>query len=207
MSSEQNQRQYWDVYIPVSRNLKRIGTGSGREEKLAVGTDSIRSIWNQLPPVAYDLSKPELWSFDVYPTELAVGVGGMLAMVHGEFDESNEMAGKVLKRSFDRTFTLCRAADGSVKVANDMFVIRSYGGSHSWRPEAIEPVNSDVTSAPEDDQIKQQKCQLFSEKSGLTLQYSEWCLVETGWDLESAWVSFQTAKVCLLQSVGPVHNF
>lgn len=127
-------RQYWDDYIPVSRNLKRMRDTAGESiERLATGPEEIKAIWDKLPATRHTLDDPSLWSLDMWPTPVRPGIDGLIIMVHGEFEEANKLSGNVMKRSFDRTFTIVPVGNGEVKVANDMLVIRSYSGAEGWK--------------------------------------------------------------------------
>jgi nuclear RNA export factor len=188
---QQNVRQYWDGYIPKSRNLKRVAHLKGRIERLAAGTNEIGKLWNELPTIRYNLANDKLWSFDVWPIEITTGVMGIICVVHAEFEELNMVDNeeKVVKRSFDRTFTLHPDARGEVKVGNDALVVRAYGGCNSWKEEEMAEVM---------EENKQKMCAEIMKQTGLRLDWAKLCLEETGWDMDKAWQAFLEAKVCFL---------
>jgi nuclear RNA export factor len=207
--------QHWEIYLPRSRNMMRVREPGGLIERLAQGPEEIRKLWDSLPRTQHNMDILELWSFDIFPVEISVGVNGLLATVHSEYDEINTSVnsgnGGVIKRSFDRSFTLVTDATGGVKVASDMIVVRGYSGATAWRVNStIEPfINNEqpavqpavqtmvqpvVTAEPTMEE-EQRKCQMLSEKTGLNLKYAEMCLVDTNWDLASAWDAFMWAKV------------
>ncbi|KAH8148245.1 uncharacterized protein LAJ45_07697 [Morchella importuna] len=150
VEAQQNTRQWWDPWIPISRNLKRNHSSGFMSARVFTGPDAIGHIWGEIPSFRHNLGNEELWSFDVWPIEVlgagGIMVGGIMCCVHGEFEESN--GDKFMKRSFDRTFILRPDANGAVKVGNDILVVRSYGGFESWKeePEAPVPVQAPMAA-------------------------------------------------------------
>lgn len=200
-------RQWWDPYIPRSRNLVRVTHSNAVINRLFTGPEAIGRIWNELPPVRHNLGNEELWSFDVWPIEVVgvngIMVGGVMCCVHGEFDESN--SDHILKRSFDRTFILRPDANGAVKVGNDVLVLRAYGGFESWKQEepavpAVPPMvaaaGMDTQGMETEEQQRMAKCFEFAKKSGLKMEWAQLCLTETDWDLAQGWEAFVKANVC-----------
>lgn len=215
--SQQTARQYWDSYIPRSRNLVRITHSSAIMNRLFVGPRAIADVWNELPTVRHNLANEKLWSFDVWPHE-----NGMMACVHGEFEECNDDKGVIVKRSFDRTFVLRGGADGSVKVGSDLLVLRAYGGSEAWKDEPV-PVAAggmQMVAAPgmdmgqqqmvtqgmgqqqSEEQQKMTMCTEFARRSGLTMEFAQMCLSTVEWNLEKGWAAFVEANVCCFLTVG-----
>lgn len=203
VEAQQGERQYWDPYIPKSRNMKRIHDGAANIERLAHGPEEIRDLWNSLPETRHNLASQDLWSFDIFPAELVGGVSGLLATVHSEFEELNTAREGVIKRSFDRSFMLLVDGPGNVQVLSDLMTVRSYAGASAWKVGPIPPVP--LSAGPPAGEIapvdaaelaeRQRKCQMLAEKTGLNLNYAEMCLVDTNWELAAAWEAFMWAKV------------
>lgn len=149
------------------------------------------------------------------------GVGGLMIITHGKFEE--KIGTKIETRSFDRTFILGPGAAGSIRVLNDALTLRAFGGHDAWSPDnvaipqAIAPPAAVAPGAPApaqpaapegyglpgpgktDAQVQQeQMVTQLSEKSGMTLQFSEMALSSNGWNLESAWTNFEQLKVSYL---------
>lgn len=171
-------------------------------------------MWNSLPASKHDLSRQEIWNFETWPIQIGPELPGLLAVVHGEFEETLKNGGNI-KRSFDRTFTL-RPDGAGVKVLSDIFTVRSYSGHEAWKEQTQLPVPAAVPGANpaappastnqqqqgEDTmEQKQEKCRMLAEQSGLKLEWAEMCLVETKWDLVAAWEAFVAAKEA--GSLGP----
>jgi len=149
-----------------------------------------------------------LWAFDIFPVEVSPGVTGLLAMVHSEFEEMNSAmnsgSGGIIKRSFDRSFTLWLDGTVGVKVMSDMLVVRSYAGPAAWKidpattvaaPQPAQPAPANIVQqTPIDVEEKKRKCQMLGEKTGLNMKYAEMCLADTDWDLAKAWEAFMWAK-------------
>jgi len=172
--------------------------GASLINKLFIGTQKIRDAWQSLPRSKHDVSDSKLWVFDIWPVQglpdvnnplNLEGVGGLIATVHGEYEEVAE-GGKVpLKRSFDRTFTLAPGRGTmNLRVVNDMMVVRAWGGSDAW---ALEPPTS---VAPVEDAVKQAKIAELRRRTGLNAVYAETCMAETGWNWDGAYAAFERAK-------------
>ncbi|KAJ5586758.1 uncharacterized protein N7459_002523 [Penicillium hispanicum] len=232
--AQQTETAGWDPYIKKSRNLLKISHLPARMSRAYVGADKIRELWSQLPQTRHpDLAAhPEEYLIECHPIpglpdpagQSDTGVGGLLVMVHGKFEES--VGGKVETRSFDRSFTLGPGAGGGIRVVNDVLCLRAYGGHEAWGPEnlaipqatippaaapaaltgappAVPPVAQpgipDGYGAPApgktDTQVQQeQMVAQMSAKSGMTLQFSEMALSGNGWNPEAAWKNFEELK-------------
>ncbi|KAF8456306.1 hypothetical protein BGX38DRAFT_1163898 [Terfezia claveryi] len=189
----------WEPYYQTSRNMMRT-YGASLITKLFIGIQKIRGAWQNLPRSKHDVSDSKLWVFDIWPVQGLPdvnnpsnfeGVGGLIATVHGEYEEVAD-GGKVpLKRSFDRTFTLAPGR-GAVKlrVVNDMMVVRAWGGSEAWAPEP------QISAAPvnEEEAMKKAKIVELRKRTGLNAAYAELCMMETGWNWDGAYAAFERAK-------------
>src|SRR5690606_14630328 len=135
----------WEVYYAVSRNLSRVHNAETQKSKFFQGVDAIRKCWDQLPKTRHDTTAAEKWVYDIFPIHHLPdpnnpsniqGVGGMIILLHGEFDETEKVTrgrNSGLKRSFDRTFTIGPGNTPSgIRIINDMLVIRPYGGIEAW---------------------------------------------------------------------------
>ena len=173
------------------------------------------------------LAEPQKWCIECHTIpglpdpagQSASGVGGLIVMVHGEFSEvdvSNAQA--TTTRSFDRTFVLGLGAGiGGIRVACDTLVLRSYGGHDAWQPEGGTGDGNVLTQLPAVHQItlprdfavpikgkseeqvgKELLVVELSRGTGMTLQWSEQCLNQSGWSLEAAAAAFEQAKVCYM---------
>ncbi|PWW78758.1 hypothetical protein C7212DRAFT_355419 [Tuber magnatum] len=193
---QQNTRQFWDEYIPKSRNLKRVSHSKGRTDRLAMGPDEIARLWGGLPATKHDLANNDAWSFDIWPVEVMSGVMGVLCTVHAEFQELNKVDGpqKIVRRSFDRSFMLRPDVLGEVKVANDMLVVRAYGGFDSWKPEDGSGSTGGGGGHEVGEAAKKSMCEQLMAQTGLRLDWATMCLSETGWNMDSAWKAFLEAK-------------
>lgn len=143
----------WDHYIRKSRNLLKINHLPARVSRTHVGPAKILELWETLPKTSHPdiLSNPTEWLIECHPLpalpdpvggNTETGVGGLLIMVHGKFDEVDLPNGeKGQTRSFDRTFVLGPGSGiGGLRVVTDMLCLRAYGGSEAWIPEQEQPV-------------------------------------------------------------------
>ncbi|KAJ5086057.1 GARP complex subunit Vps53 [Penicillium argentinense] len=223
----------WDAYIRKSRNLEKISHLPARMSRLYVGVEKIREFWNVLPQTHHpDLfTHPEHYLIECHPIpglpdptgQSPTGVGGLIIMVHGKFEES--INGKVETRSFDRTFTIGPGnGEGGIRVLNDSVCYRAYGGHEAWSPEsqaipqAMAPAAAIASIAapfPEgygapapgkpDAQVQQEQLVIqMSAKSGMTMEYSKMALEGNSWNLDLAWNNFETLKEPTLDALEAV---
>ncbi|KAI9866485.1 MAG: nuclear mRNA export, poly(A)+RNA binding protein [Trichoglossum hirsutum] len=215
----------WDAYIKGSRNLKKLSHLSARMARVHTGTEDIRNCWSTLPATRHPdlLSMGPKWVIECHSLpglvdvtgQSAAGVGGLIVIVHGEFDEIDVSTGNIgTKRSFDRTFVLGPGAGiGGIRVVSDMLTLRAYGGYESFAPEDVDASTiagstSVVPKQPQipeglgvamegksPEQLNQELMVLeMSKQTGMTLEYSHMCLREKAWDFESATKAFQDVK-------------
>lgn len=217
----------WDPYIKKSRNLSKIHHLSARMSRSCVGVDRIREMWNTLPKTQHPNieTHPDQWLIEAHPIpglpdpagNSDTGVGGLLVMVHGRFEELN--SGKVEQRSFDRTFILGPGGGvGGIRVVNDVLCLRAFGGHEAWAPDSQpipqaaaqpgQPAQPTQPTAPAgygmpapgktDPQVRQEQMVMqLSGKTEMTLQYSEMALSSNGWNLDAALKNFEELKVRL----------
>lgn len=209
----------WDQYIKKSRNLLKISHLPARMSRAYVGAEKIREVWNTLPKTRHPdiMQHPEDWLIECHPIpglpdptgQVETGVGGLLIMVHGKFEEDN--GPKVETRSFDRTFVLGPGGGvGGLRVISDMLCLRAYGGNEAWGPDgqsANPQAAVPLPQAPEgygmpapgkpDAQVQQEQMILqMSLKTRMTLQYSEMALSGNQWNMDAALKNFEELKVC-----------
>ncbi|PWY85294.1 hypothetical protein BO83DRAFT_328407 [Aspergillus eucalypticola CBS 122712] len=142
--AQQTETAPWDAYIKKSRNLLKISHLPARMSRVYTGAEKIRELWTCLPATRHPdiATHPEEWLIECYPIpglpdisgQSSTGVGGLLIMVHGKFDEIN--GAKVETRSFDRTFIIGPGGGmGGIRVVSDLLCLRAYGGHEAWIPE------------------------------------------------------------------------
>ncbi|KAE8352076.1 mRNA export factor mex67 [Aspergillus coremiiformis] len=221
----QTETASWDPYIKKSRNLLKINHLPARMSRSYVGAEKIRDLWNTLPQTRHpDIgAHPEEWLIECFPIpglpdpsgQSPTGVGGLLIMVHGKFEEIN--GPKVELRSFDRTFILGPGGGmGGIRVINDVLCLRAHGGHEAWKleqpivqpiqpgpppvqPQTVPPAapNGYGMPAPGKPDVQLQQEQLtmeISAKTGMTLQYSEMALSGNGWNMDAALKNFEELK-------------
>lgn len=216
----------WDNYIKRSRNLTKVTHLPARISRICTGTDSIQQCWLSLPSTRHPdlLTEPEKWCIecnsipglpDLSGQSLG-GVGGLIVTVHGEFSEVDVSTGQTAnKRSFDRTFVLGAGNGfGGVRVLCDTLVLRAWGGSEAWKPEAVKLLAPTSSLQPTEYSIplpegfgvsglgktneqvqKEVLAAELSRRTGMTLEYSGMCLEQSGWGIEAAVVAFEKVKV------------
>ena len=216
----------WDAVIKKSRNLIRVTQLPARLSRLYTGAQSISDAWATLPPSRHPdlLTEASKWCIECNaipslpdPVGQSVsGVGGLIIIVHGEFDEVNISTNEtIITRSFDRTFILAPAGGvGGVRVACDTLILRSYGGSEAWKPQVgdflvAHPAQPELLIQPlippgfglaqpgKSDEQLQKECLAveLSKTTKMNLEFSGMCLQQSGWSLEAAAATFEAARV------------
>ncbi|KAF7170897.1 hypothetical protein CNMCM5623_003363 [Aspergillus felis] len=221
--AQQTETAGWDPYIKKSRNLLKINHLPARMSRAYIGVEKIREVWNSLPKTKHPevAAHPNEWLIECFPVpglpdpsgQSSTGVGGLLIMVHGKFEELSD--GKVEVRSFDRTFILGPGGGvGGIRVVSDVLCLRAYGGHEAWVPEtptappsvqpAIQPAapqavpegyGMPLPGKPEAQVQQEQLVMQMSTKTNMTLQYSEMALSGNGWNMEAALKNFEQLKV------------
>jgi nuclear RNA export factor len=120
-----------------SRNLTRIAGGLEKTvESLHIGAEDVVKAIVNLPITKHDLNgPPENFCVDAFPV---LEGQRLLLNVHGQFTE----CGTEGIRSFDRTFILAIAPEGSraktngwdVVILSDQWRIRAYSSPAAWKP-------------------------------------------------------------------------
>ncbi len=218
----------WDQYMKKSRNLLKITHLPARQSRLYHGAQ-IRTTWEQMPRTKHPslILHPADWLIECHPLPglpdpnsgggPSGGVGGLIIMVHGNFEEMHPQTGKTTdRRSFDRTFVLGPGAGvGGIRVVSDLLVLRGPGGSEAWGvsgtyqapsasalsssepriPHPEVPAGSGIGEpGPGKSELQVQQEVLAIELSFKTSMKLEWaakCLMENGWDVAKAWLNFQ----------------
>ena len=217
--AQQTETAGWDAYIKKSRNLLKINYLPARMSRSCVGAERIRDMWKSLPSTRHPdiAAHPEEWLIECHPIpglpdpsgQSETGVGGLLVMVHGKFEELN--AGKVELRSFDRTFIIGPGGGvGGIRVISDILCLRAYGGHEAWALDTQPiPQQAAPPAVPEgygmpgpgksDQQVQQEQLVMqISGQTKMTLQYSEMALSGNGWNMDAALKNFEELKVSLL---------
>ncbi|KAJ7284540.1 hypothetical protein C8J57DRAFT_1288772 [Mycena rebaudengoi] len=201
-----NQRKLeWTAWLGGgSRNL--------RPAALHIGSQDIVQALVKLPLTQHDiLGAPEKFCVDAF----LAGVG-LLVIVHGQFVEAPSQG----IRSFDRTFMLAPAPEGSrakmngwdVVILSDQWTIRAYSKHDAWTPgpmlvqatlESNKPAQS-TPNLPPDQQVllnslPEAQRPLVIQVCGrtrLNVKFALECLVGNEWNLERAIANFNQVKVC-----------
>jgi hypothetical protein len=140
----------WSAYIKESRNLTKITHLPARLSRSHRGQEAIFKKWSLLPTTRhppFDSNSKQNWLIECHsmpglpdPSGAATGgVGGLIVIVHGSFEELGAGGAQVTaRRSFDRTFILGPGAGlGGIRVISDILSLRAYGG-HEGIPDIIQ---------------------------------------------------------------------
>jgi nuclear RNA export factor len=188
-SASSTQKQEWDAYIRLSRNLLRINHLSARMNRTHKGGEAITKLFESLPATQHPgLEHAAKWLIESRtqpgipdPTgQSPTGVNGLCVTIHGEFEETGTNFNKK-QRSFDRTFVLGPGGVSGVKIVSDMLVLRAYGGTQAFVPE-------EVPMTVEDERLAM--VSELSRQTGMNLQYAVMCLEQNGGSLEAALANF-----------------
>ncbi|KAG0651022.1 mRNA export factor MEX67 [Hyphodiscus hymeniophilus] len=196
----------WAIYLPHSRNLTKINNINARMSRQYRGIDQIQKVWTDLPATRHpDIStQADKYLIECHPQpgladpsgQSPHGVDGLLLIIHGEFEEEINSSDKG-SRGFSRTFILGPGTPGGppIRVVSDMMILRANS------PLAVpsHPLNPTQSSMPapgvSPEQHQETVTKQLVEKTGMTPEYAMLCLMETGWDLNKAFVAFNVNKV------------
>ena len=210
----------WDGYIKMSRNLTKVTDLHARMDRLYKGVQKIRQLWLTLPATRHPdmLAEPHKWCIECHslpglpdPTgQSPSGVGGLIVMLHGEFNELDVTTGaSTAQRSFDRTFVLGPGGGiGGIRVVSDLLVVRAFGGCAAWKPD-VDVLVLQATpqfASPEgfgiavpgklEEQLQKELIALeLTKATRMTLEYSGMCLEESAWNVQAALGAFEEVKV------------
>ncbi|KAI1799835.1 NTF2-like protein [Daldinia bambusicola] len=210
----------WGAYIKFSRNHNKITHTSTRIQRLFVGTNLIQGAWQQLPPTRHPdlLAEFNKYIVDCHPVHglpdpsgaSPVGVDGMIITIHGEFEDQEPGTMKTAKRSFSRTFILGPGAPGRnpIRVISDMLSVRAFNPPPGSTPEAAaQPVVQPITqpaAQPVAQPVVQQSTDLQQQmvielcnRTGMTPEYSKFCLDGANWNFDQALVMFNEKRAQL----------
>ncbi|KAI9061006.1 NTF2-like protein [Trametes sanguinea] len=197
-----------------SRNLGRM-TGSLQKvtQSLHLGGEQAVKAMADLPATRHDITgAPEKFCVDAFPIYQGEKPN-LLVTVHGQFTELPSEG----IRSFDRSFVLAVAPEGSrarqndwkVIILSDQLVIRAYSSFEAWRPGPMRVQAGDLLPTPALLEVlsavpKPQRylMQDLILRTRLNLQYAEDCLKNNDWDLERAMANFEQVKVSTTSSDG-----
>ncbi|KAL1937475.1 hypothetical protein VTO73DRAFT_13198 [Trametes versicolor] len=192
-----------------SRNLGRIAGGLQRvTQSLHLGSEqAIRAIVD-LPVTRHDVAgSPEKFSVDAFPVMQGERTN-LLVTVHGQFSELPSEG----IRSFDRSFVLAMAPEGSrakqngwdVMILSDQLVVRALSSFDAWRPGPMRVQAGDLLPSaglqnallplPE---LQRAVMQDLILRTRLNLQFAEDCLKNNDWDLERALANYEQVKATL----------
>ena len=158
-----NQRKLeWPPYIEGSRNLSRVATVIRAEQSLHTGAGDIVTKLISLPGTRHDIATQEKFVVDAWPVRGVLPAPEdastvLFITVHGEFEEGKLLLIRAVVvltcpiepsrgiRSFDRSFILAPAEDGSraklagwpVVILSDQLVVRAYSSHEAWAPGPI----------------------------------------------------------------------
>ncbi|KAJ7163930.1 hypothetical protein C8R43DRAFT_989194 [Mycena crocata] len=210
-----NQRKLeWTAWLGNgSRNLHRL-SGDRVIDALHIGGQDIIQSLVKLPLTKHDiLGAPEKFCVDSF----LAGVG-LLVIVHGQFIEAPSQG----IRSFDRTFMLAPAPEGSrakqngwdVVILSDQWTIRGFSKPEAWAPgpmlvqatiESNPAPRPHLPTLPPDQQallnsIPEAQRPIVIQVCGqtnLNVKYALDCLNGNGWDLNLAVANFNQVKATL----------
>jgi nuclear RNA export factor len=224
VEQEERHNTSWDQYIKRSRNLLKITHLPARTSRLFRGAE-IKTMWESMPRTKHPAlnQHPSDWLVECHPLpglpdpqgQTPGGVGGLIIMVHGNFEEMQAQTGKTIdRRSFDRTFVLGPGNGvGGIRVISDILVLRGPGGSEAW---AIDPTYTNTIAAtpsepriahPEippnsligqnepgksEETLRNERLAIeLSFKTSMKLQWAANALIRNDWDAARAFANFQ----------------
>ncbi|KAH9972126.1 NTF2-like protein [Lactifluus volemus] len=211
-----NQRNLeWSPWLGAgSRNLSRVaGAVDKMLKSIHVGREDVVNAMASLPQTKHDIvGAAEKFCIDAWPVTHE-GRTTLFLSIHGQLVE--EPIGGV--RSFDRSFVLVPAPEGSrakangwdVEVLSDQLVIRAYSSHEAWNlgPLLLQATSSGSQLAPLPASIEQELGTIPEPQRSLVTRictltrlnvpFAVDCLQNNGWDVDRAVANFEQVKVRL----------
>jgi nuclear RNA export factor len=208
-----NQRHLeWSPWLGAgSRNLSRVaGVVDKVLKSIHVGRENALSAMSSLPQTKHDIvGAAEKFCIDAWPVTHEDRTTLFLS-VHGQLIEVP--VGGV--RSFDRSFILIPAPEGSrakangwdVEILSDQLVIRAYSSHEAWSPGFLlvqaAPSSNQPASLPDTirrqlEAIPEPQRSLVAQICTLTrlnVQFAVDCLQNNRWDVDQAVANFEQVK-------------
>lgn len=126
-----------------------------------------------------------------------------MLIIHGEYEEHRTAKGanEIVRRAFDRTFTLGPGGPSGVRVVSDMCCLRAAGGVPAWIPQEtttdVAPAATSATApAAPIGLTPEQEAMVLQVHQGtkLTPEMAMQCLAAANWNLEQAAQLFHSQK-------------
>lgn len=196
------QRSSWGAYIKFSRNHTKITHAGPRVQRLFTGTNLIQSVWQQLPLTRHPDLATEFHKYiiDCHPVQGLPdpsgqdpsGMDGIMITMHGEFQDQEPVTLNTATRSFSRTFVLGPGVPGRnpIRVISDMLSLRTFGPLPSSVPQP-------TIAQPNEEQQQEQMVVELCKQSGMTPEYSRFCLVGANWNFDQALMLFNEKRVSI----------
>ncbi|RDX57556.1 NTF2-like protein [Lentinus brumalis] len=188
-----------------SRNLGRVNGLQKVSQSLHLGNEEIVRAQAALPLTQHDVAgSPEKFCVDAFPVRQGEQTN-LLVTVHGQFTEKPAQG----IRSFDRSFVLAIAPDGSrakqrgwdVMILSDQLVIKGYSLHDAWRPGPMRVQAGDLLPSPGLQQAlatlappQRALMQDVILRTRLNFQFAEDCLKNNEWDVDRAVANFEQVK-------------
>ncbi|XXG94012.1 nuclear mRNA export, poly(A)+RNA binding protein [Hypoxylon texense] len=197
-----SQRPSWGAYIKFSRNHTKITHAGPRVQRLFTGTNVIQSVWQQLPPTRHPDLATEFHKYiiDCHPVQSLPdpsgqnpsGMDGITITIHGEFQDQEPATLNTATRSFSRTFVLGPGVPGRnpIRVISDMLSLRTYSPLPNSAPEP-------TADQPNEELQQQQMVVELCKQTGMTPEYSRFCLVGANWNFDQALMLFNEKRAQL----------
>ncbi|EGG22534.1 hypothetical protein DFA_04663 [Cavenderia fasciculata] len=204
-SSESNHRGTSKTYIRQNRNLIKSPDLIKKTNLLIYGSEKITDFFKIFPITVHNL---ESFVVDVFfvPPAFPGAPEALYVITHGHFTEASFFT----KRSFDRTFVLVPAQPGSESakngweavILNEQLNVRPYirsprlvslDGGEPTAPIAATP-NGVAGGANQPPANEAEIIQQLMTMTSLNNQFAKDCLVNSGWDLNIAFTTFQMFK-------------
>ncbi|GAP85936.1 putative mRNA export factor mex67 [Rosellinia necatrix] len=188
----------WGAYLKFSRNHTKISHPPSRQQRLFTGVNQIQALWKQLPPTQHPklITHLNKYLVDCHPIhgladpagQNLLGVDGMIMTIHGEFEDQEPGTMKTTKRSFSRLFILGPGAPGRnpIRVVSDMLSVKAFKDLPTPAPTTQTTM---VDNQPRDQMLLE-----LCKQTGMTPEYSRFCLDSANWNFDQALASFHEKK-------------
>ncbi|CAK6450420.1 unnamed protein product [Pipistrellus nathusii] len=165
-------------YFKDNRNMKNLKDPNLHFQLLKHTKRDITCTLCMLPKTQHDLSSFVVDMLFQSEKMLCFCVNGVFKEVEGRSQGS--------VRAFTRTFITTPASDSSLCIMNDELFVRDATPNTTQSMHPIEVPTPTTSSMTTLSQEQQEMVQVFSTKSGMSLQWSQKCLHDNHWDYTRA---------------------
>ncbi|XP_069749949.1 nuclear RNA export factor 1-like isoform X2 [Narcine bancroftii] len=173
-------------YFKESRNVKKLKDPTLRARYLKHTRLNVVAFLNELPKTQHDIAS--------FVVDVSTQTNTLLCFtVHGVFKDVDSKSRETV-RAFSRVFIAVPAGNAGLCIVNDQLFIRN-ATTEEIRKAFVTPAPTPSSSpVPTLTAPQQEMLQVFSQQSGMNIEWSQKCLQDNEWDFSQAAQIFTQLK-------------